>query len=153
MNYGLHQSWSTHIKIFRKVSWAEIRVRLGLQLELQSQAWILFAVGFSVRACNTQMGISGASDIRIRWFKSPNSSTLPGIQLGWGSKSKRDRFNTVILMQAGRRDLFLIWWETDLMGSPMLIRKSDGIGEILFTESNLLYFSQSLLSLRLLSRG
>ena len=73
------------------------------------------------------------------WMKSPSPKEIV--------------FNTEILMEAGRRDLFLIWWETYLMGSPMLIRKSDGIGEILFTESNLLYFSQSLLSLRLLSRG
>lgn len=69
-----------------------------------------------------------------------------------GPSPKEIVFNTGILMQVGKRDLFLIWWETGLMGSPMLVRKPDGIGEILFTESNLLYFRGYLLSLRLLSQ-
>jgi hypothetical protein len=39
-----------------------------------------------------QTGISWASDIEIKWFKSPNSSTRLGLQLWWRSRSEIKSF-------------------------------------------------------------
>jgi hypothetical protein len=38
------------------------------------------------------MGISWASDIEIKWFKSPNSSTRLGLKLWWKSRSEIKSF-------------------------------------------------------------
>jgi hypothetical protein len=38
------------------------------------------------------MGISSASDIEIKWFKSPNSSTRLGLKLWWRSQSEIKSF-------------------------------------------------------------
>ena len=51
------------------------------------------------------------------------------------------------------RVCFLIWWEIDGIGSPIVKRKSNGIREIFSTASNLLIFSLNILSLRLPSLG
>ena len=46
-------------------------------------AKILLAAGISTFTLDIQTGISWASDIEIKQFKSPNSSTCPGLQLWW----------------------------------------------------------------------
>ena len=41
---------------------------------------------------NIQIGISWASDIEIKWFKIPNSSTRLGLKLWWMSRSEIKSF-------------------------------------------------------------
>jgi hypothetical protein len=54
--------------------------------------YILPAAEFSALTLNIQMGISWASDIEIKWFKSPNSSTRLGLKLWWRSRSEIKSF-------------------------------------------------------------
>lgn len=135
---GFSSSWSSRIEL-----WSSSKLKYTYQA---------FRKGFSVRACNIQRGISGASDIESRWFKIPNSSTHSGLQLLWRVQGQKRSFSTRKLWcEMEGKICFLIWWETDSIGSPIKYRKSDGSGEILSTTSNLLYFSIYILSLRLLS--
>jgi hypothetical protein len=50
--------------------------------------YILPAAEFSALMLDIQMGISWASNIEIKWFKSPNSSTRLGLKLWWRSRSE-----------------------------------------------------------------
>jgi hypothetical protein len=54
--------------------------------------YILPAAEFSALTLDIQMGISWASDIEIKWFKSSNSSTRLGLQLWWRSRSEIKSF-------------------------------------------------------------
>jgi hypothetical protein len=59
-----------------------------LRISPANLGYILLAVEFSALTLDIQMGISWASDIEIKWFKSPNLSTCLGIQLWWRSRSE-----------------------------------------------------------------
>jgi hypothetical protein len=54
--------------------------------------YILPTAEFSTLTLDIQMGISWASDIEIKWFKRPNSSTRLGLKLWWRSRSEIKSF-------------------------------------------------------------
>jgi hypothetical protein len=54
--------------------------------------YILPAAEFSALTLDIQMGISWVSDIEIKWFNSPNSSTRLGLKLWWRSRSEIKSF-------------------------------------------------------------
>ena len=59
---------------------------------LRTWAKILFAAGIPAFTLNIQMGISWASDIKIKRFKSPDSSTCPRLQLWWRIQGEINSF-------------------------------------------------------------
>jgi hypothetical protein len=52
-------------------------------VSLQTRAKILLTTGFPAVTLDIQTGISWASDIEIKRFKIPNSSTRSGLQIWW----------------------------------------------------------------------
>jgi hypothetical protein len=63
-----------------------------LRISPANLGYILPAAEFSALTLDIQMGISWASDIEIKWFKSPNSSTRLGLKLWWRSRSEIKSF-------------------------------------------------------------
>ena len=63
-----------------------------LRISPANLGYILPAAEFSALTLDIQMGISWASDIEIKWFKSSNSSTRLGLQLWWRSQSEIKSF-------------------------------------------------------------
>ena len=55
---------------------------------MQTRVSTLLAVEFSTFSLDIQTGISWASDIKIKRFKSPKLSTRSGLQLWWRSQSE-----------------------------------------------------------------
>lgn len=89
---GLLEVCRERPKLFRKVWWEKIRVRLDLQTVCQSKIWKADLNPdwnwIPVRTSILQRVITSASEVQIRWFKSLNSSTLPGLQLSWRAQVK-----------------------------------------------------------------
>jgi len=63
-----------------------------LRISPANWGYILPAAEFSALMLDIQMGISWASDIEIKWFKSPNSSTRLRLKLWWRSQSEIKSF-------------------------------------------------------------
>jgi len=63
-----------------------------LRINPANLGYILPAAEFSALTLDIQMGISWASDIKIKWFKTPNSSTHLGLKLWWRSRSEIKSF-------------------------------------------------------------
>jgi hypothetical protein len=62
-------------------------------VSLQTRAkQILLEAGIPAFTLDIQTRISWASDIEIKRFKSPNSSTCPGLQLWWRIQSEINSF-------------------------------------------------------------
>ena len=119
-----------------KFVWASnwnCKVRLESYLQLD----------FSVHILNIQMDISEASDIEIRSFKNPNSSTHPRLQLLCRVQGQKRSISTRKFWCKKEGEIYFL-----ICGKP-LGSKSNGIGEIFFTPSNLLVFSLHILSLGL----
>ena len=76
----LNISWSTHIKLSRKVIWEKFRSHLDLESDLQTRDKIFLIAWSSTFTLDIQTGISWVSDIEIRRFKNPNSSTHTGFE-------------------------------------------------------------------------
>jgi hypothetical protein len=77
-----------HFNNFRLSPWSKKILRISPV----SLGYILPAAEFSTLTLDIQMGISWASDIEIKWFKSPNSSTRLGLKLWWRSQSEIKSF-------------------------------------------------------------
>jgi hypothetical protein len=63
-----------------------------LRISPANLGYILPAAEFSALTLDIQMGISWASNIKIKWFKSPNSFTCLGLKLWWRSRSEIKSF-------------------------------------------------------------
>jgi hypothetical protein len=61
-------------------------------VSLQTRAKILLTAGFPTFTLDIQTGISWASDIEIKRFKIPNSSTHSGLQIWWKIRSEITSF-------------------------------------------------------------
>ena len=57
-------------------------------MSLQTRVKNLLTAGFPAFTLDIQMGISWTFDIKIKWFKSPNSSTRSGRQIWWKIRSE-----------------------------------------------------------------
>jgi len=77
-----------HFNNFRFSPWSKKILRISPA----NLGYILPAAEFSALTLDIQMGISWASDIEIKWFKSPNSSTRLGLKLWWRSRSEIKSF-------------------------------------------------------------
>jgi len=117
--------WASNIEI-RRFKNSNSSTRTGLQLSWMIQSEINFvlknriaktragtflATGFSTFSLDIHMVISWASDIKIRKFKNPNSSTHTGLQLLWRIQSEinsfwRTEFDRNLVGQKN----FLIWF-------------------------------------------
>jgi hypothetical protein len=63
-----------------------------LRISPANLGYILLTAEFYALTLDIQMEISWASDIKINWFKSPNSSTCLGLKLWWRSWSEIKSF-------------------------------------------------------------
>jgi hypothetical protein len=65
-----------------------------LQISPANLGYILPAAEFSALTLDIQMRISWASDIEIKWFRSPNSSTRLGLKLWWSWSEIKSFYRT-----------------------------------------------------------
>jgi len=84
-----------------------------LRINPVNLGYILPAAEFSALTLDIQMGISWASDIEFKWFKSLNSSTHWGLKLWWRSQSEIKYFYIT------KSSSNLVGWK----GSPGLTQK------------------------------
>lgn len=68
--------------LMKNPKWDKIVLKniIANKLKLEPFSWQYSLLNFTL---DTPMGISWAFDIKIKWFKSPNSSTHLGLQLLW----------------------------------------------------------------------